>query len=252
MRSSSLLAASLLLAHAAALTLPCDIHGFSISSIGFVALLADRPRARWLPLRVAEDSESAATPEALTLLQLLQGIDLGGAILPPELLQDRTGESMLDRVCVISPDSFELCTAEARAPCDNAFEALALSMRYSARIEVDAGVLDSLAMPEAEGAARYPRCYTAENAAEQRAAISRRMAGELEAPPPAADAGAPLDVQGFDPSTLTAPPPPPESKLNANKPPPGMLAKALEIAKQKGDTAAAAKIEKMLSESDRT
>ena len=95
-----------------ALTLPCEIHGFSVSSKGFVALLADTPRSRLLPLKVnAEDTTSAQTPEALTLLQLLQGIDLGGAVLPPELLQQRT-----------RPDATVLQSVAVRAlqpPCDS-------------------------------------------------------------------------------------------------------------------------------------
>ena len=55
-------------------------------------------------------------------------------------------------------------------------------------------------------------------------------------------------MAAFDPNALAPPPAsPPKSAINANRPPPGMLQKALEIARAKGDAAAAAKIEKLLS-----
>jgi hypothetical protein len=121
-----------------------DVHGFSVSPSGFVALLADRERDRWMPLQVtSEDKESAQSVEALTLLQMIQGIDLAGVVLPPELLTMRAGaNAQLRSVClrdgsscvlvVVDGSGTEAVEAEA-----NTFEGLALAMRYGAPIEVD-------------------------------------------------------------------------------------------------------------------
>jgi len=260
-----------ILAACEGLLLPCELQGFSVSTGGFVSLLLDRPRSRVLPLAVsAEDVERVQTPEALTLLQLLQGIDLGGAILPPELLHRRAaatagqgsddGEratAKLRRVCVRGIDEIELCVSllpmasrdEELTVGASAFEGLALAMRYDAPIEIDAGLLDAEAIPESSLAEAYPRCFTRQDAAEQRASITRKLAG-LESESSSESSSEPFDPAGltsFDPAAL-APPlaPPPVATTNANKPPPGMLVKALEIAKRKGDTVAMARIQKLL------
>ena len=171
---AALLAASALFGLAEGLTLPCTLHGLSVSPSGFVALLADYERERWLPLGInEEDTETASSPEALTLLQLLQGIDLAGAVLPPELLQRRVAPDdpattpILSRVCVVAPDRFDLCVGssalgetEQRIDCSSAFEAMALAMRYQVPIEVDADLLDRLGVPEEEGEQTFARCFT--------------------------------------------------------------------------------------------
>ena len=249
------------LAHTALNLLPCDIHGLSVSDRGFVALLADRPGARMLPLLVTpDDVETAASPQALTLLQLLQGIDLGGAILPPELLEQRceAGERaaalkavrVLEEGCSLCVSYSDAKSETSTTVIESAFEALALAMRYSAPIEVDTALLGTAAIAEDEVATAYPSCFTRQDAAQQSADITRRFAGVPCEPAEAAD----LDqLPAFDPASLTIGAPhaklstgntPPA--LNANKPPPGMLEKALAIAQDKGDTAAIKKIQAML------
>ena len=258
-RRSSMLILISAIAHAS-FTLPCDVHGLSVSWSGFIALLADRQQSRMLPLVVTkEDTETASSPEALTLLQMLQGIDLGGAILPPELLDMRceTGNdrsAVLKSVRVLPHGGCELCVSYSDAKSetsavgiDSNFEALALAMRYSAPIEVDGALLDTAGVAEEDIDAAYPRCYTLQDARLQSSAITRRLAGVPEEAPPAAD----LDgLPAFDPATLAlgATPTPEAPKVNANRPPPGMLLKALEIAKAKGDTAAIEKIQSLLDQ----
>ena len=230
-----------------------------------MALLADYAGNRWLPVQVTEeDKETAASAEALTLLQLLQGIDLAGTTFPPEALNmqaDDDDDLLLRRVCVLAADQFELGVvapaqrAEVRpVACSSAFSALALSLRYSCPLEVDAALLDELSVPEEEGEQAFPKCFTRADASAQRAAITRRMAGIESAGPPEPLTSEPLDIPSFDPATL-APPnanmaSPPPSDLNANRPPPGILAKALAIAREKGDKAAIEKIEKAIKDAE--
>ena len=242
---------------ASSLLLPCNIHGFSVSESGFVALLSDSASARFMPLQVADDRQAVQSAEALTLLQMLQGIDLGGATLPPELLQQRAAsDSELRSVRVLTSDRFELCLADNSAvPIDSPFEAIALHLRYAvAALEVDGSLFDGAAIESAAVAQAFPCCYTREDAAMQRSDITRRIAGLGERPAAAAAGTGALDVSGFDPAAL-APPhaklaPPPPGSLNANRPPPGVMKRALEIARQKGDAKAIERIEKLLSESD--
>ena len=254
-----------ILAACEAILLPVELQGFSISASGFVALLVDRPRSRVLPLAVSVgDVERVQTPEALTLLQLLQGIDLGGAgLMPPEFLQDIAAAAAgqgsdgaaarLSRVCIRGVDEIDLCLAlspaasrdEEVAASASSFEALALAMRYDAPIEISAGLLDAAAIAESSLGTAYPRCFTRQDAAEQRASITRKLAG-LQ-PESSSETFDSAGLTAFDPAAL-APPlaPPPVAATNANKPPPGMLAKALEIARGKGDTVAMARIQKLL------
>ena len=279
------LLASVLLASASALTLPCTIHGFSVSDRGFVALLADRAGSRFFPLLVTgeADSETATSTEALTLLQMMGGIDLGGVGFPPELLQQRVAadgeEPELRRVCVLAKGgdssgsrisaadprraspaveadalTLELCVAFPAVDADelttvridSAFEALALSMRYSASLDVQAKLLDTFGQTEMEIMRHYPKCYSQRDANLQRSAVTRRLAG-LPPEPPTDDAVG-LDVSAFDPASLSpAAQPAAVPGFNANGPGPDMLRKALEIARSKGDDAAAEKIEKLLA-----
>ena len=242
---------------ASAVTMPCSIHALSVSKNGFVALLMDRPRERLLPLVVAEDKVRAGTQEALTLLQLLQGIDLGGPAFPPELLEQRVGSnSRLRHVIVSTLDEAILCLqddAESEGvPCPSMFEAVALSMRYRVPILAEAALLDEHAISRSLTDARYPHSFTALDAIEQRTAIAKRMAGL-----PADSTGSPL--QGLSESTMDirsffgrsfderAPDPQPVAKrLDANAAPPGMLLKVLDLARARGDTAAVQKIEERI------
>jgi hypothetical protein len=64
------------------------IDGVSVSSKGF-HVLVETSRRQIVPLKVTNDpsdSQQATTPESLTICQLLSGVDMAGAILPPELL----------------------------------------------------------------------------------------------------------------------------------------------------------------------
>ena len=261
-RGSAYLLALLLSAfsRSSGLTLPCSVHGFSTSGHGFVALLADQPRDRYVPLVVAEDSERVSSPQALTLLQLLQGIDLGGVTFPPEQLQALAGvnDATLQRVLVKDAESFELCIdvigEERLVSCPSGFEAVALAMRYRLPLSVDAAFIDTVSMDQAECAARFPHSYSAADATEQSSEISRRMAGlpPRESTEPKATRSA-LDLQAFDVASLRravdecAPTPPPvEEGLNANGAPPKMLERVLALARKKGDLEAVAKIEKQI------
>ena len=68
----------------------CGLHGVSISDAGLVAILSSGG-SRYVPV------SSASSPEALCLLQLLQGIDLGGLVLPPEILSSIVGTSAVQQ-----------------------------------------------------------------------------------------------------------------------------------------------------------
>jgi hypothetical protein len=64
------------------------IDGVSISPKGFHVLLETSGR-QIVPLKVTNDpadSQRATSPESLTICQLLSGVDMAGAILPPESL----------------------------------------------------------------------------------------------------------------------------------------------------------------------
>jgi hypothetical protein len=68
------------------------ISGVSVSPQGFWLMLQVPEMGIW-PLRLTtsnEDSYSASTPEALTILQLIAGVDMAGSILPPDVLSKLT------------------------------------------------------------------------------------------------------------------------------------------------------------------
>ena len=75
-------------------TTRASIDGVSLASQGFWAMLRLASTSLdndsiYLPLQVTDDPADAAaatSPEALTLIQLLSGVDMAGAMLPPELL----------------------------------------------------------------------------------------------------------------------------------------------------------------------
>ncbi|KAI2493543.1 hypothetical protein MHU86_21010 [Fragilaria crotonensis] len=65
-----------------------SVAGVSVSPSGFWAMLGIPGGGYW-PLQITtsyDDAHSATTPEALTVLQLLAGVDMAGAILPPDVL----------------------------------------------------------------------------------------------------------------------------------------------------------------------
>jgi len=69
-----------------------EVHGLSVSHQGFVVLLLEPHSKCILPVRIDRVPGLAQSPEALTLLQLFQGIDMAGAMLPPNVLSLRYAE----------------------------------------------------------------------------------------------------------------------------------------------------------------
>ena len=228
---------------------PLDVHGFSVSPNGFVALLTDG-KSRMLPLPINDvDKEEVVSAEALVLLQLLQGIDMGGPCLPPERLNDllllgrglTANEVSTGAMCTLShmlasgqsSDSlrFEL-TAQvgdgdgARvsvAACPTAFEAVALCMRYKASFAATTELLDEIGLDGLDAAVRYPKAFTWRDAQQQDNRVRKDFAQKL--------------------SEATGAPVAPSTPTNANRPDTRSLyEKALKIAIDKGDTAAEAKI----------
>ena len=65
-----------------------SVHGVSVSPQGFVIILSV-PNGGFWPVRVTsnpDDESSATSAEALTILQLIGGVDMAGPILPPDVL----------------------------------------------------------------------------------------------------------------------------------------------------------------------
>ena len=65
-----------------------SIAGVSVSPHGFWLMLQVPQEGIW-PVQLTQssvDAYSATTPEALTILQLIAGVDMAGAILPPDVL----------------------------------------------------------------------------------------------------------------------------------------------------------------------
>ena len=68
-----------------------SLDGVSLASNGFYAMLrCVSPANKYLPLQVTDDPADATgvatSPESLTLIQLLSGVDMAGAILSPDIL----------------------------------------------------------------------------------------------------------------------------------------------------------------------
>ena len=65
-----------------------SIGGVSLAEDGFWAVLrvANDGYVAWQVTKDPADAKAATSPEALTLIQLLSGVDMAGAILPPDLL----------------------------------------------------------------------------------------------------------------------------------------------------------------------
>lgn len=210
------------------------IHGLSVSPTGFVALLRSSSPDRVLPLPICpSDVESVSSPEALTLLQLWQAIDMAGPMLPPEKLNRlvEADDARLLQVRVGATSDCQLLVA-ARGSCIecdvSAFEGIALCLRYGAQLVAEIETLEgpnSIAGVELD--AKYPSCFTREDAAAQQKRLSDELHGNLAA------------------SGMRQSPP-----RNANTPPRELLMKALTIARDRGDLAAAAKIEEKLREAD--
>lgn len=252
---------------------PCELHGVSISDSGLVALLADAQKQQLLPVPVTDsDIQSAESPAALCLLQLLQQIDLAGPAFPPERLSSLAGDAAsLEAVELDAGESsFTLRLAEPGGPCPplpgvEPFDALALSLRYRTPLLARATAFETAAaFPATECEVRFPMCYTRRDATAQRDKITRQLAG-LGEKPDELDAGfsfasqGSLDIIEAVAQALPPPPPPPGAPGAAAGSPPGrlrsidgpdtaLLERALAIAREKGDAAAQQKIEEKLRE----
>jgi hypothetical protein len=253
------------------------LHGISVSPTGLVALLAHHKHL--FPLHINDrDVDVVNTPEGLTLLQLLQNIDLAGPLLRPELLSRRFAETAaadrrptaadveLERV-VLTLDGANLLqiastdgsSAGAVEVPVSAFEALALSLRHAVPIEVEDEVEEAAEAEEApvnrhgswfadcECSERYPAAYTKFHALAQRASLSKGVAGL-----PVKELGGegspegPLDLAEAIRQVVPRPATPPVARIDG--PSPSILRAALRIATEKGDAAAVRKISALLDE----
>jgi len=251
-------------------SLECDFYGVSFSDSGLVALIS--AGGRTIPIAVTDtDKESASSPQALCLLQLLQQIDLGGPAFPPEALSDAVGASaMLRAVEIDSSSGFSLSVASSAVLNGvvtdvRPFEALALALRYNSPLRADAGLFASAAaFAESECPRRFPCAYTRQDARLQSSAITRQLAGLSERPDVAkaptaegADEGASAGAdegsggRGFsfaDQGSLdiveavaqALPPQAPRRRIDG--PDAALLRGALEIARRRGDAAAEQKM----------
>ena len=253
---------------------PATIHGVSTSAEGlcvFISAAGTRGAAaadRLLPLvTTLDDTHSPRTPEALTLLQLLQKIDLGGITFPPEALDQLVSELGVDgldgwtveSLSVLGPRRFKLRVSadgcELELERQDPWEALALALRYQSPLEVSVKALEEGSIGMGEAGELYPKMMTIVELAQdalgvQQAAlrIGCTQAGE-QAGEQADDAG----VAGSDPlegmlSAARAVPLREPLQEQIDGPSLEVLQGALRIAQQKGDTQAEAKIGQRIEE----
>ena len=230
-----------ILSLSAASRVAVSIHGLSVSPAGFVAVLLSRSPDRALPVRITGppvDRDKVQSPEALTLLQLWQGIDMAGPLLPPELLSTLAGvegAKLLQVRVRAQGDSSSRAACELlvaaggrELECEaSAYEGIGLCLRYGAQIVAEAAALEEGGIDYVDLETYYPVCFTRDDADAQRRRIDEDMRVALAATP------------------LLQPPPPPR---NANAPPVETLLRALQIARERRDDAAVAKIEQKLRE----
>jgi len=220
---------SILLGALLAVRVPVSIHGLSVTPSGFVALLRCTAPDRILPLTITRSSTVDVTkvqsPEALTLLQLWQAIDMAGPVLPPETL-DRLAEApgtRLLQVRVRATDDCELLVSagdESIECAASAFEGIGLCLRYGAQIVADVDALEGgRSITGADLMLEFPACFTRADAALQQKRLSDELRNNLVG-------------SGLAPAPAR----------NANAPPRELLDQALGIARDRGDAAAAAKI----------
>ena len=216
-----------------------QLHGISVSPCGLVALLRSEDSNSLLPLTVtAEDTERATTPEALTLLQLMQGIDLAGVTLRPELLKDLAGiaKPNLRRVTIDQLSepygSLTVDPGAAVVPCPSAFELVALALRYGVPIDCSTNLL-SAAVDFSQISELYPLAFSCDDAQQIKTSINAELGRAYGGVVGGVDGG---------PAGASAPP------KNANAAPRELLEKALKIAQEKGDLAAELKIVEALRE----
>ena len=124
------------------------IAGASVSPDGFVVMLSYLASGRFfeqdkmIPVVISpEDTEVVKSPEALTFLQLLQGIDMATPILPPDALEKEYGEEGIElaEVHVYPPAAEHLHSARASSADHFPSSVLELSedqkVRREARIQ---------------------------------------------------------------------------------------------------------------------
>ena len=113
------------------------VHGLSVSPSGFVALLRNASGACFAVPIDREDSQAANSPEALTLLQLFQGIDMAGFLLPPDVLNVRYAEDR-DLSIHYSGTNYSYATASSwlRARCSDQLPRIQL-LKVTARQDLD-------------------------------------------------------------------------------------------------------------------
>ena len=124
------------------------IAGASVSPDGFVVMLSYVASGRFfeqdkmIPVVISpEDTEVVKSPEALTFLQLLQGIDMATPILPPDALEKEYGEEGIElaEVHVYPPAADHLHSARASSADHFPSSVLELSedqkVRREARIQ---------------------------------------------------------------------------------------------------------------------
>eukprot|EP00873_Tetraselmis_striata_P014358 jgi/Tetstr1/434622/TSEL_023713.t1 len=170
------------------------VAGLSVSETGFMALLSfaeqnpDRATdRRILPLQITSggaDRERAESIEALTLLQLVQGIDVGVRLPIDALSQACPGVpegSLLRRVVLRSVPSgagellAELHVSAASYECDAAFEALGLALRYHAPLSMPKTLWAASSLCAADAAAAFPQALPVEESAAQAQSISSNI-----------------------------------------------------------------------------
>jgi len=243
---------------------PCSIFGLSVTDEGLAALISGGGKVVPVPV-TQSDKERVASPEGLTLLQLLQQIDLGSHTFPPEALARAAGagDAELRSVELDRRASFSLVVSfssrldRTRLVDASPFEALALALRYNAPLRAERGLFEqSAAFAETEFGERYPSAYTRADAKLQQSAITRRLAGLGETPeksPPTAASGdysfadqGSLELKEAVAQALPLMPKVPRRKIDG--PDEALLQAALRIAQERGDTAAEEKILTRLEE----
>lgn len=192
------------------------LHGLSVSEKGFVAIFKTGDRC--LSVRVDGERDSSGSPQALTLLQLFQGIDLAGYVLPPDILSTRFAEQTdmpivhdgetysfreaslwIRAQCLDQLPRFMLTRMVARlepghglqfdAFCTrigtqrqhiledlDPFEAVALSIRCKLNVEIVHDVLVQLSFPSVELRERFPFWISTTDASAQAARVSSVIA----------------------------------------------------------------------------
>lgn len=224
------------------------MHGMSISGDGFVVVL--QSDGQFLPILMnTMDLAEVKSPEALTLLQLLQGIDMAGSVLPPELLHKRlcaydergaqfdpSEVTMQQLLLDLSPETNSIAfTLGLRigakdklveVPCESPFESIAFAMRYKSSIMATESLLYASDLDADTIVERFPLCFTLKDAQDQDLRVKRDFASRL------AEVG------------IARP-------KNANTVvPKELLEKALKIAREKGDLEAELKIMRELGLED--